>query len=237
MLRNLLLELLPDCERRRIAAHCEDVDLQQRTTLYEPDAAISHVWFPNTCVCSTVIHVENGEAVEVGLVGREGVVGIPIILGCTSNSFRVIVQIAGKATRIPRQPFSDIALAPGSVFCTGLLQYANLYLSNVAQTAACNRLHRIDQRLARWLLDLHDRTQSDALPVTHEFLGLMVGAYRPSVTKALKSFEERGVLEVRRGALHIRSLDALRGQACECHQALRRRTLQTLDHIRTLAAA
>src|SRR5579885_1228564 len=123
MLRNLLLELLPDCERRRIAAHCEDVDLQQRTTLYEPDAAISHVWFPNTCVCSTVIHVENGEAVEVGLVGREGVVGIPIILGCTSNSFRVIVQIAGKATRIPRQPFSDIALAPGSVFCTGLLQY------------------------------------------------------------------------------------------------------------------
>src|SRR5579864_1636973 len=234
MLQNLLLDVLPERERGRIAPYCEDVRLEQRDTLYRQDGPISHVWFPSTCVCSTLIHVENGEAVEIGLIGREGVAGVPLILGCTTNLFHVMVQVAGTATRIARQPFTDVALAPGNVFCSGLLQYANLYLSNVAQTAACNRLHRIEQRLARWLLELRDRTLSDELPVTHEFLALMVGAYRPSVSNALKAFEERGALEIRRGSLRVSSLEALENEACDCHASIRRRTSATLDYIRSL---
>ncbi|HEV3154591.1 MAG TPA: Crp/Fnr family transcriptional regulator [Candidatus Baltobacteraceae bacterium] len=236
MLQNLLLDVLPEHERRRIAPHCEDVQLEQRSTLYEPDTTIPSVWFPNTAVISVLVHTDNGEAVEIGLVGREGMVGIPLVLGCTSNSFHAIAQVGGSATRIARQPFVDVVLAPGHVFCSGLLKYVNLYASNIAQTAACNRLHRIEQRLARWLLDMQDRTQHDVLPVTHEFLGLMVGAYRPSVTNALKAFEDRGVLEPRRGAIRIVDLPALEREACECHSAIRRRTEATLEQIRSLAA-
>lgn len=237
MQQNLLLGVLPESERRRIADHCEVVELTARSTLYEPDSPISHAWFPHSGVCSTLVHAENGEAVEVGLVGREGMVGIPLVLGATANSFHVIVQVSGTATRIARQPFIDIVLAPGHPFCGGLLQYTNLYVSNVAQTAACNRLHRIEQRLARWLLDLQERVQSNVLPITHEFLGLMVGAYRPSVTNALKAFEDREVLQIRRGALEIRSREALRAEACECHEAICRRTAATLAKIQALAAA
>lgn len=237
MLQNLLLGVLPDAERRRIADHCEVVQLPHRATLYEPDSAINYVWFPHSGVCSTLVHADNGEAVEIGLVGREGMVGLPLVLGASSNAFHSIVQVGGSATRIARRPFVDVVLAPGHPFCSGLLQYANLFVSNVGQTAACNRLHRIEQRLARWLLDLQDRIDTDVLPVTHEFLGLVVGAYRPSVSNALKAFEERGVLRVRRGALHITSLEALRAEACDCHDAIRRRTEATLAKIRALSAA
>ena len=111
MAQNLLLSVLPERERRRIAPHCETVQLTARKTLYEPDSEISHVWFPDSGVCSTLVHVDGGEAVEVGLVGREGMVGIPVVLGCSSNAFHVIVQIAGTATRIGRSPDNDIVLS------------------------------------------------------------------------------------------------------------------------------
>ena len=237
MLQNLLLAVLPEAEQRRIAKHCEVVQLQGRQTLHEPDTPVSHVWFPHSGVCSTLVHVDNGEAVDVGLVGREGMVGLPLVLGSASNAFHVVVQVAGTATRIAREAFLDDVIAPGHPFCDGLLRYANLYLSNVAQTAACNRLHRIEQRLARWLLDLQERTQTDAQPVTHEFLALMVGAYRPSVTNALKALEERGALRVQRGMLIITNLSLLKAEACECHDAVSRRTASTLDQIKALSAA
>lgn len=237
MPQNLLLGVLSERERRRIAPYCETVKLQPRTSLCRPDAPITHAWFPESAVCSTIVHVDSGEGVEVGLVGREGMVGLPLVLGASTNAFHIMVQAAGTAVRIPRAAFIDVVLAPGHPLCNGLLFYANLYLANVGQTAACNRLHRIDQRIARWLLDFRDRTDSDTLPVTHEFLALMVGAYRPSVSNALKGFEERGILTVGRGLLGIRDLDALESASCECHRAIRRRTESTLKQIAQLAAA
>lgn len=237
MLQNLLLNVLPEREHRRIAAHCETVKLQPRTSLCRPDAPVTHAWFPETAVCSTIMHVESGEGVEVGLVGREGMVGLPLVLGGATSAFHVMVQVGGTAVRVARRPFIDIVLAPGQPLCNGLLFYTNLYLANVAQTAACNRLHRIDQRIARWLLDLRDRIDSDLLPITHEFLALMVGAYRPSVTNALKGLEERGVLTIGRGVLEIRDREGLESTSCECHWAIRRRTESTLAKIAQLAAA
>ena len=236
MLDNLLLSVLPDEERERIARHAETVLLRQRTTLCEPDAPIEYAWFPHSGVLSSLVHVENGEAVEVGLVGREGMAGLALVLDSNANPFHTIVQVPGKATRIPRQAFLEMALDPGRPFCTALLKYATLYLTTVAQTAACNRLHRIEQRLARWLLDMHQRAGTDMLPVTHELLGLMVGAYRPSVTNALSAFEERGILALGRGQLQILDQSLLAEQSCECHDAIERRTQRTLDQIKSMAA-
>jgi CRP-like cAMP-binding protein len=163
-------------------------------------------------------------------------VGIPLILGEAANPFHVMVQMRGNAVRIPRDVFLSEALDPGHSFCDALLKYTNLYLASVAQTAMCNRLHRIEQRLARWLLDMHDRADTDALPMTHELLALMLGAYRPSITNALKTLQDRGVLRVARGRVHIVNEDGLESEACECHETIRRRTAATLRDIRRLAA-
>jgi CRP-like cAMP-binding protein len=236
MEENLLLSVLPREERKRIATHCETVMLRRRTTLCEPDALTEFAWFPHSGVCSSLVYAENGEAVEVGLIGREGMAGIALVLGGTVNPLHVIVQMEGHATRIPRDAFLELVLDPGRPFCNALLQYANLYMMTIAQTAACNRLHRIEQRLARWLLDMMDRSGSRSLPVTHELLGLMVGAYRPSVTNALAAFEERGILRVSRGQVGIIDERGLREAACECHAAIERRTQHTLDEIRKMAA-
>jgi CRP-like cAMP-binding protein len=237
MLSNLLLGVLPEQERRRIAPYCETVQLRPRMTLVQPDAPIEFVWFPHGGVCSNLIHVGGGEAVEVGLVGREGMIGLPLVLGGFANPFHVIVQVGAAATRIAREPFTHEVLDAGHPFCGALLKYANLFLSTVAQTAACSRLHHIEQRLSRWLLDMRVRIDSDDLPVTHEFLGLMVGAYRPSVTNALKVLEERGLIQNSRGHVVILNAAALSAEACECHEAIQQRTARTLDHIRSMAAA
>lgn len=236
MSENLLLAVLPAEERRRIAPYCERIDLRARTTLCEAEERLSHVWFVESGVCSALVHARSGDAVEVGLIGREGLVGLPLVLGEAANPFHVIVQIPGTATRIPRDAFLKHALQAGRPFCDAALKYASLYLATVAQTAFCNRMHRIEQRLVRWLLDTHERAQTDVMPLTHELLGLMLGAYRPSITNALKSLQERNVVRVERGRITVLDAKALHSQACECHDLMLRRTAATLQDIRKLAA-
>lgn len=236
MAQNLLLGIIPEHERRRIEPYCETVQLKARAVLCEPDEAISHAWFPQSGVCSTLVHARSGEAVEIGLVGYEGMVGLPLVLAEAANPFAVTVQVPGTAVRIPRDAFVAHALDASRAFCEALLKYTNLYLATVAQTAVCNRVHRIEQRLARWLLEMHDRAGRDELPITHELLGLMLGAYRPSVTTALGAFCERKLVRVGRGRVTIVDTAGLVGEACECHDTVRRRTAATLRDIRRLAA-
>ncbi len=236
MTENLLLSVLPETERRRIAPYCETVTLKPRATLSDPETAIDYVWFPHSGICSSLVHVASGEAVEVGLVGRDGMTGIPLVLGGFANPFHVIVQAPGTATRIAREPFVHDVLDSSHMLCGALLKYANLFLSTVAQTAACNRLHRIENRLARWILDMLVRSEGPVLPITHELLALMVGAYRPSVTNALASMEDRGILRIGRGQISVLDEAALAAQACDCHRAIQARTMETLDQIRAMAA-
>ncbi len=205
-------------------------------TLCNPDEPISHAWFLQSGVCSALVHTRSGEAVEVALIGREGMVGLPLVLGQSTSPFHVIVQMPGTATRIPREVFVERALEPGHAFCGALLKFANLYLGTVAQTAVCNRLHHTEQRLARWLLEMHDRAETDVLPMTHELLGLMVGAYRPSITNAVKALQDRDILRAARGRIAILDLGALEQEACECHELIRSRTAATLKEIRRFAA-
>ena len=236
MSANLLFAVLPQDEQRRITRLGEKVTIEAYTRLVAPDETIPYAYFPETGVCSTLVHARNGEAVEVGLVGREGMVGLPLVLGEAISPFEVIVQVSGTATRIPHDAFVEQALSTTHCFCEALLKYANLYLATVAQTAVCNRVHRIEQRLARWLLEMRDRADTDVLPMTHELLGLMLGAYRPSITNALKALQERDLLRVSRGRVTITDPDGLAGEACECHETIRRRTAATLREIRRLAA-
>ena len=236
MTANLLFSVLRQDERQRILRLGETVPIEPYTTLVTPDEQIPYAYFPESGVCSTLVHARNGEAVEVGLVGREGMVGLPLVLGESVSPFEVIVQLSGTATRIPREAFVEQALGSGHSFCDALLRYANLYLATVAQTAVCNRVHRIEQRLARWLLETRDRADKDVLPMTHELLGLMLGAYRPSITNALKALQERELLRVSRGRVTITDPDGLAAEACECHETIRRRTAATLREIRRMAA-
>lgn len=236
MSENLLLAVLPADERRRVAPYCERVELRSRMTLCEPDEPLAYAWFVESGVCSALVHARSGDAVEVGLIGREGMVGLPLVLGEATNPFHVIVQVPGTATRIAREAFLEHALESGRPFCGAALKYANLYLANVAQTAVCNRLHRIEQRLARWLLDTYERAETDVMPLTHEMLGLMLGAYRPSITNALKSLQDRNVVRAGRGRITVLDSQQLHAQACECHDLMRRRTAETLRELRRLAA-
>lgn len=236
MAQNLLLSVVTENERRRIAPYCETVNLTARATLCAPDEPPPYAYFPLSGVCSSLVHAQNGEAVEVGMVGREGMVGLSLVLGEATNPFETIVQVPGSALRIEREPFINEVLETGHSFCDALLKYTNLYLATVAQTAVCNRVHRIEQRLARWLLEMFDRTDGNVLPMTHELLGLMLGAYRPSITNALKSLQERGVVHVARARLTILDAAGLEKDACECHQTIRRRTAATLREIRRMAA-
>ncbi|MFN2448997.1 MAG: Crp/Fnr family transcriptional regulator [Candidatus Baltobacteraceae bacterium] len=236
MMKNLLLDVLPEAERKRIAPYCETIPLVMHETLHHADAPVDYVWFPHSGVCSSLVHVSSGEAVEVALVGREGMTGLPLVLGGFATPFHVIVQAPGTATRIAREPFVHDVLHGGHPLCGALLKYANLYMATVAQTAACNRLHRIEQRLARWILDMRVRMDEPVLPITHEMLGLMVGSYRPSITNALSAMEDRGIVRAGRGKLTVTDQSALEQQACECHRAMKARTADTLDRIRTMAA-
>lgn len=232
---NLLLAVIPEHERRHVAAYGERIALHARATLCEADQPMAYAWFIETGVCSALVHARNGDAVEVGVIGREGMVGLPLVLGEASNPFHVMVQVPGSAIRIESAVFSQ-ALQRQHVFCDALLKYANLYLGTVAQTAVCNRLHRIEQRLARWLLEMRDRAQTDVLPMTHELLGLMLGAYRPSITNAVKALQDRGVVRASRGRIAVLDPHALQRDACECHEIIRDRTASTLREIRKLAA-
>lgn len=236
MSENLLLSVLPLEERAEVDRISETVFLRPRMTLCEADGLIEYAWFPHSGVCSSLVHVENGDSVEVSLIGREGMAGLALVLDSNANPFHIIVQFPGQATRIPRESFMNLMLDPGRPFCTALLKYTNLCLTTVAQTAACNRLHRIEQRLARWLLDMLDRADSAQLPVTHELLSLMVGAYRPSVTNALAALEERNIVALGRGQVDILDRRALESQSCECHNAIKRRTERTLEQLRNMAA-
>lgn len=234
--RNLLLAVIPENERRRIAAFCERITLKQRDTLCEADEPMPYAWFIESGVCSALVHSRDGDAVEVGIIGREGMVGLPLVLGEATNPFHVIVQVPGSAIRIPRDVFLTDAMQPHHALCDALLKYTNLYLATVAQTSVCNRLHRIEQRLARWLLEMYDRAQTDVLPMTHEVLSMMLGAYRPSITNAIKALQERGVVQAGRGRIIVLDVAGLENNACECHQLMRDRTALTLREIRRLAA-
>ncbi len=215
-IRNVILLSLPDDEFQFIRPHLEAVDLPQYQILHEPGERLDYGYFINDGMTSLVVITKDGRSVEVGIVGREGMVGMPLIVGMQRGLWRGIMQIAGSGVRLRSEILEEILLVSPNLRLE-LNRYALLHGLQVAQIAACNRLHEIEQRLARWLLMCQDRVDSQMLNLTHEFLAQMLGTGRPSVTLATGILERAGMIQNFRGTVKIINRKQLEDSACECY--------------------
>ena len=217
---NRLLQALPAEAYERIVPHLERVELAHGLVLHRPGADIADVYFPITCLLSITVTMGSGSTAEAGAVGRREMVGINAFMGGRETTqTEYIVQVAGEAMRSSaaalREEF-DFYWHSRSVF----LKYTQAFIAQLSQNVACNRLHAIEQRFARWLLDVRDRIGSDDLKLTHEFISQMLGIRRAGVTEAAVRFEDNGLLQQRRGMVRIIDAARLSARACECHKVL-----------------
>jgi CRP-like cAMP-binding protein len=213
---NVILLSLPDEEYSALRPYLERVDLPQHEILHEPGEKIEFVYFLNEGMTSIVALSGDGRSVEVGIVGKEGMVGMALTIGLRRSAFRTIMQIAGNGMRVRSDVFQDVLLY-GSTLRTKLSRFGLLHGMQVAQLTACNRLHEVEQRLARWLLMCQDHVESGSLFLTHEFLSQMLGTGRPSVSLAVASLENAGLIENGRGSVKILNRKGLEEAACECY--------------------
>ncbi len=214
--KNVILLSLPADEFNLLRPHLEPVELPHSFILNEAGDKIQFAYFLNEGMTSLVVVTHDGQSVEVGLVGREGMVGIPIAVGLQRGSFRAITQIPGSGLRIKSEVLEE-SLRSTPDLRLRLGRYVLVHGLQVGQVAACNRLHEIEQRLARWLLMCQDRVDSPTLRLTHEFLAQMLGTGRPSVSLAIGILEQNGMIENVRGTVTIISRKQLEEAACECY--------------------
>ena len=220
-LANMILATLSREERDQLRQYLELVPLQRGEVLWEPNQPIESGWFPTSGIVSFVAVMRSGATAEVGMTGREGFVGTAVVLGARDASVRAIVQSEGSGFRIESELLRQI-LPQMPKLEQMLRRYAHAQAMQVAQAAGCNCLHQIPERLARWLAMIDDRTGSDLLCLTHDFLAQMLGCRRSSVTSAVDRLQKTGV--IRRGHGWIRILDRpqLRRRACECYGVMRK---------------
>jgi CRP-like cAMP-binding protein len=214
--KNRLLELCDDDDVERLSTHLEPVTLEYKRALYEPDRPIEWAYFPTSGVVSLVITMQNGAAAEVGTVGNEGMVGVPLLLGDDRTPASAYVQVPGSALRLRASVLVGELRRNGALRET-LSRYVHAVLNQVALTAACNALHSVEQRCCRWFLMTHDRVQSDKFLLTQEFLGMMLGVQRTSVTSAANALRKRGIVDYRRGEVTILNRQEIEKCSCECY--------------------
>ena len=217
---NLILSTLPTEEYEALRPHLEFVELPQQFILHEQSHEISHFYFPQGGMVSLVVLANDGRSVEVGVLGREGAVGLPRLGGVTSAPYRGISQIPGNALRV-RADLLENRLPSLPALQLAFGRYILMQGLQMGQTAACNRLHEIEQRLARWLLMCQDRVERDTLLLTHEFLAQMLGSGRPSVSLAAGGLERAGLIDNVRGTIKILDRSRLQASACECYAAMK----------------
>ncbi len=218
--RNKLLLAIPDGEFRRIRPRLQFVDLPHHFILHQPHQAVRFAHFPNAGLISLVVELKDGRTVEAGLLGNEGASGMPAVLGLSRSPLREIVQIEGDAFRIRVNALREL-LPSTPVLQATLNRYAAGLAMQVAQTAACNRLHKIEERLSRWLLIAQDRVDSGIVPITHDFLATMLGTDRPSVTVAAGILQREAIIEYTRGSVRILNRKKLESFACECYALIK----------------
>lgn len=223
---NHLIELLPDKDRARLMAICEPVELVLSEVLSEPGMPTRHVYFPTRGFISLVALVDGSPGVEVGMVGREGMLGAQLVLGVVTAPFHTLVQGSGASWRIATAPFKR-ELARSTALQRVLNHYLYVLMSQQATSAACLRFHLIGQRLARWLLMSQDRAHSDSFHVTHEFLAYMLGMRRVGVTAAASALQRSGLIQYHRGELKVLDRSGLEAAACSCYAA----SCQTYDDL------
>ena len=214
--RNLILSQLPAEEYSALAKHLVPVELQLGKKLSEPNQPIEFIYFINTGLISTDAVTETGEQVEVGLIGREGISGLPALLDQPQMSHTVIMQGQGEGLRVRS------AIVRGEFLKGGMLQklvhaFTYLQMVQITQSVLCNRMHEVEARLARWLLSSADRMESEFLQLTQEFLSQMLGVQRSTVTVAAGELQRKGLIGYSRGRIHIIDRPGLTARACECY--------------------
>ena len=193
------------------------VRLHQKDVLIHPDVPIPYVWFPRAGVCSIIATEQEGGDVEVGTVGFEGLVGLPLLFGDDMMSNRVIVQVAGEGVRMRATEFKRVLDERPSMRKV-FLRYASYFTSQLSQSVACNRIHTLEERCARWLLMTHDRVHQTEFELTHEFLALMLGVRRAGVTVAMGTLQNAGIVRYVRGRITVVDRTKLEEASCGCYQ-------------------
>lgn len=211
-----MLAALPRKQYQRLLASLESVALTFGEVLYEPGKRIRHVYFPNDSLVSLLTLVEGHQALEVGMVGREGMVGVPLSLGTYVSPVRALVQGAGAAMRMKSALFCK-EIRRSAQLQQEVNRYTGVLMAQITQTAACNRFHVVEARLARWLLMTRDRVRSNEFRLTHEFLGHMLGVRRVGVTKAARALQGRKLISYSRGKLRILDRGGLEAASCSCY--------------------
>jgi CRP-like cAMP-binding protein len=217
---NRLLDNLSDPDRRTLAEALRPIDLSLRQSIYQRDEPVDRVYYPVNCVISLVAEMTDGRAVEIATIGNEGMVGLPLFLQTRLTSeHRAFCQIPGQALWMDADSFlACVDELPA--LRTALQRYTMTLFAQVAQSSACNRLHEIEQRCARWLLLTHDRVQSDTFPLTQEFLAQMLGVQRTSVNGVARSLQDAGAIRYTRGVIEVLDREKLEAASCECYQII-----------------
>ena len=217
---NWLLAALSDREYERLIPHLELVSLSRHQVLYDAGEEISHVYFLNQALVSLVSIMTDGAIVEVGIVAKEGMAGMPVCWGGNATITQAMVQISGTAMRMKAEQFLTQFNRDGALHSL-LLRYTQALYTHTAQSAACNRLHTLEERFARWLLTVRDRIQSNELPLTQEFISHMLGTRRSGVTLAASTFQQAGMIRYSRGKITILNQENLELTACECYKVIK----------------
>jgi len=219
--RNALLHQLSNAEYERVRSHLKDVTLEFKQVLYEPDGPVDAAYFVEQGVVSLVTLLDDGATVETGTIGNEGVAGLPIFLESERGTERAICQIAGSAKRLSAEVVRAERERAGSQLRSVVLRYTSAVIKMTAQTAACNRLHTVEERMCRWLLMTLDRVGNNEFPLTQEFLAHMLGVRRPTVNIAGATLQKAGLIRYSRGKIAVVDREGLESASCECYARIR----------------
>ena len=215
--KNRILAALPQEDFDRYFASLQPVSLPQRQVLYAVGAPLDSIYFVEEGVACVLTSMTDGSTIEVGMIGREGMVGVPTLMGVAVSTQHVIVQIPGSALKMPAAQ-CKAAFDQSAAVRTPILRFIQSLLDLSAQTAACNRLHSVERRCARWLLMAHDRAANGPLPMTHEFLATMLGVRRAGVTETVGELQRSGLIRNHRGEVDVVDREGLEAAACECYR-------------------
>ena len=218
--KNLLLAMLPLEEYERILPHLGHVSFSLGQVVYESGGQMEHIYFPTTAIISLLYMMENGSSAEMGMAGKEGLVGVALFMGGDTMPNRAVVQSAGGAVRMKAKVLQD-EFARGGTFQHLLLRYTQALLTQMSQTAVCNRLHTVEQQLCRWLLLSRDRLNTDELVMTQELIANMLGVRREGVTHAAQRLQEDGLISYVRGRITILDRRGLEATVCECYKVVK----------------
>jgi CRP-like cAMP-binding protein len=230
MSQNLLLSPLPPAELEHLLPFFQPVTFPLGRVVYEPGERIDHCYFPTNCVVSMLYTMREGTTAEMGLIGKEGVTGVAGFLGGESTCSRAVVAVAGEAFRLPAKRLQHEFVRPGPLQRL-LLRYTQALLTQVSQTAVCNRLHSVEQRLCRWLLLCHDRTGRSDLFMTQELIASMLGG-RESVTVAAGYLQDAGLIRYCRGHIVILDRNGIEANACECYRVVEDESDRLFERVR-----